>query len=175
MKLFLPPSLPALRPVRQWDPGWAGGAGSPWHSWWERVFAWRQCRLRRVPGQCCAGSPRPASGLPVHFPLDLGPILAARHALVNEACSVPSQLLRPGLSKQVCGMWQCTPRRLVGAASSLKPRSGKAVSGPTPCLLWLILLTIPAPQQLGAGLPPHCIMAGVSWDAHPALSPSAGC
>lgn len=58
-----------------------------------QVFAQWLCCLWRVLGQWCACSACPGLGLLVHFPLDLGPILAARHALVNEASSVPSQLL----------------------------------------------------------------------------------
>lgn len=83
--------LPAFYPSLQQDPGTASGT-------------WQCCLW--VPGQSLA-CPCPAPGLLLHFTLDLEPILAARHALVNEPCSVPSQLL--GLSKQVCGMWQCRP------------------------------------------------------------------
>lgn len=113
VKLFFPPCPSPRAAVGPWlgrqhcQPlAQLVGDGSAAVGW---VFAWWQYCLRQVLGQCCACSPRPGLGLPVHFPPDLGPILAVRRALVNEACSVPSQLLWPGLSKQVCGMWQCMP------------------------------------------------------------------
>lgn len=52
----------------------------PWHRHWELA----------VPPVGTRAEPCPAPGLLLHFPLDLGPILPARHALVSEPCSVPS-------------------------------------------------------------------------------------
>lgn len=98
MRLFC---VPASHPSPQQDSGRAGSPGTALvHSQWE-------LSVLPVGTRAVLASPCPALGLLLHFPLDLGPILAARHALVNEACSVPSQVL--GLSKQVCGMWQCGP------------------------------------------------------------------
>lgn len=94
--------LPALHPHHSRTLAGLAALAQPWHSQWE--LAVLPAGTRALP---CLALPCPAPGLLLHFPLDLGPILAARRALVNEPCSVPSQVL--GLSKQVCGMWQCGP------------------------------------------------------------------
>lgn len=74
---------------------------------------------------------------------------------------MPSQLLWPGLSKQVCGMWQCVPRRLARAASSLKLRLGKAGFGPNP------------PLALAGTFNLFCITSVRSW-ASPVLGVGRG-